>query len=236
MDSKRRSAVSIFTILFMAIAGVFGLAGHSSADAVPLLSPDVLIDVGHGGIDGGTSEKPWLEKNINLDIAKLLQKSLNEHRIRAMLNRWTDMAPSDDNHWLRSRSRHLRDLAQRKLVMEQLNPKVVVSLHCNWSSRSSRHGPIVLYQANQQSYTLAHLVQNHLNALYGTDHRPFHGKTFYILKHSPKPTIIVEMGFISSPVDQQMLTLRRNQTKIADAIGSAISEYLLAFHVNETRR
>src|SRR5437899_226339 len=104
----------------------------SSVQAIPFLSPDVLIDVGHGGIDGGTSHNELLEKDLNLAIAKLLKQSLKEYNILAVLNRTTDVAPSDDNHWLPSRSRHRRDLAQRSLVMEGLYPKVIISLHCNW--------------------------------------------------------------------------------------------------------
>lgn len=205
--------------------------GCPPAYSMPSFSPDVLIDVGHGGIDGGTFHEQLVEKEINLQVALRLEKALRAYRLRTAMNRNTDMAPSDDNHWLRSRSRHLRDLAQRKLLMEVLSPRVVVSLHCNWSPSTSKQGPVVLYQFNQQSFILAHLIQGSLNSLYRSPHPPMHGKPFYILNHSPHPTVIVEMGFLSSPADRDMLTDRKNQQKIAEAIASAVWQYLYLFDV-----
>ncbi|MED4584860.1 N-acetylmuramoyl-L-alanine amidase [Brevibacillus choshinensis] len=193
--------------------------------AIPFTPINMLIDVGHGGVDSGTSFGNLYEKDINLQIAKRLYQQLSEAGYRVALNRQEDIALSDENRWLNSRSRHIRDLAQRRNLAKELAPQMMLSLHVNWSKDKRRSGPVVLYQSNEQSYMLAQLVQDSLNRLAGTHDKPVKGGTYYVLKHSYCPTVIVEMGFISNAGDRHMLTNPEGQEKIAQAIKTAVSEY-----------
>lgn len=194
----------------------------------------IIIDVGHGGIDGGTSYGDIYEKDINMAIAKLLYQELTADGYEVVLNRTGDYALSDENDWLNSRSRHFRDLAQRKQLAAELSPELMVSLHVNWSSRSQANGPIVLYQQNNQSFLVADLLQHSLDRLYNTKREPKAGKTYYLLRHSICPSIIVEMGFLSNPSDRQRLTTPSEQGKIAKAMDEAINEYfLLVGHIQQ---
>jgi len=215
------------------IAGILGFVGTAVAkNAAPagidgLAGIDVLIDAGHGGIDGGTLYGDLTEKQINLAVALNLFERLRQSGLRVALNRSKDYALSDDNRWLNSRSRHLRDLAQRKLVIDALKPRITVSLHANWSARPDRRGPSVLYQTgNPTSALAASLIQAQLNGLYGTRTRSHAGKTFYLLNRPTSPAVIVEMGYISNPADRAMMTEPAGQNKIAEAIRSAILQYL----------
>ncbi|WP_438434312.1 N-acetylmuramoyl-L-alanine amidase family protein [Gorillibacterium sp. sgz500922] len=200
-----------------------------SSSGDPLLpSAEVLLDAGHGGIDGGTFEGTILEKDINLQVALLLRKELKARKIDCVLNRVGDYALSEENRWQRTRSRHLRDLGQRYGLTSVLEPSAVVSLHVNWARRPSRKGPIVLYQPNNpKSLILARVLQESLNRSAGTHLAPFPGKTYYLLKRINAPTVIVEMGFLSNPSDRARLTDPAEQKKIAEALASAISGYLL---------
>jgi uncharacterized membrane protein YjjP (DUF1212 family) len=42
----------------------------------------------------------------------------------------------------------------------ELKPKMLISLHVNWSSKPSRRGAVVIYRLNQPSYILANIVQD----------------------------------------------------------------------------
>ncbi|WP_025695122.1 N-acetylmuramoyl-L-alanine amidase [Paenibacillus durus] len=187
----------------------------------------ILIDAGHGGIDGGTSHADILEKDLTLAISRKLFLMLRADGFDAVLNRLGDYAPSDENKWLRSRSRHMRDLAQRKELAETLPAAVVVSIHINWARSQSKHGPIVLYRQEGRSFMLANAIQDQLNALYGVELNTQPGKPFYLLKKITAPTVIVEAGFISSPIDRALLTTSKGQEKIAEAISSGIAAYLM---------
>ncbi|AHV96924.1 N-acetylmuramoyl-L-alanine amidase [Paenibacillus sabinae] len=187
----------------------------------------VLIDAGHGGIDGGTSHGDLLEKDLTLAISRKLFMLLRADGFDTILNRFGDYAPSEENLWLGSRSRHMRDLAQRKELAETLPAAVVVSVHVNWARSSSKHGPIVLYRQEGRSFMLAKSIQDQLNGLFGVELDSQPGKPFYLLNKITAPTVIVEAGFISSPVDRAMLTSSRGQEKIAEAISEGIAAYLM---------
>lgn len=186
----------------------------------------VLIDVGHGGIDGGTSFQKIVEKDINLNIALKVFMLLKSKGYHAVLNRSNDYALSDDNKWLHSSSRHLRDLAQRKELSRQIPTLLVVSLHVNWGKSPTKKGPLVLHQNEGRSYLLADAIQQQLNPLYGTDRQIKLGKPFYILKYIQDPAVIVETGFLSNPEDRAMLTNPRQQLVIAESITAGIMDYL----------
>ncbi|MDP9676797.1 N-acetylmuramoyl-L-alanine amidase [Paenibacillus jamilae] len=191
--------------------------------------PVVLIDVGHGGVDGGASHKGLLEKDINLAIAQKLYLILRSQGYPAVLNRDKDYALSDDNRWLQSKSRHLKDLAQRKSLTEQLPTSLVVSLHVNWTKRAEKRGPIVLYQDEGSSYLLAERIQHSLNRLFCMNRQTIYGKPFYLLNKIQHPAVIVETGFISNEQDRAMLSRDRGQKSIAQAIAEGIIAHLTAW-------
>lgn len=197
---------------------------------------DVLIDVGHGGIDGGASYKTTLEKDVTLTIARLLYNQLSMKGYAVVLNRTGDYALSEENGWLNTRSRHQKDLAQRKHLMQSLSPKITISLHANTSSDPDNHGPLVLYQKNNQSFMLADVMQHTLNKLYKTAELPQPGSRLYLLNHSICPTVLVEVGFISNPVDRERMTDPRQQQQIVSAISSAVDHYFLLFNQKHSKK
>ncbi|MGN7355800.1 N-acetylmuramoyl-L-alanine amidase [Paenibacillus sp. SAF-054] len=188
----------------------------------------IIVDAGHGGIDGGTSFQNFLEKDINLAIAQKVFMLLRSQGYHAVLNRTGDYALSDDNHWLNSRSRHLRDLAQRKELSQQIPTQIVVSLHVNWGRNTAKRGGLVLFQDEGRSVLLASAIQQQLDQLYGNKGIIQHGRPFYLLNQVADPAVIVETGFLSNAEDRSMLTSRRGQLQIAEAIANGINYYLTA--------
>ncbi|TJY41589.1 N-acetylmuramoyl-L-alanine amidase [Cohnella pontilimi] len=190
--------------------------------AVP--AADVLIDAGHGGVDGGTHYGDIMEKDINLAIAKKLYLILRSYKVRAVLNRTGDYALSDDNRWHAVRSRHRRDLSQRRSLTDEIEARMFVSIHVNWADSRDR-GALVIHRREGRSALLAAMIQGSLNRLQGnrTLHRP--SNKFYLLNHVKAPSVIVETAFLSHPADRAMLTSKRGQTRIAEAIAAGIIAY-----------
>jgi N-acetylmuramoyl-L-alanine amidase len=193
----------------------------------PLLTNvDILIDVGHGGIDSGTLHGNTLEKNINLEMGKLIYKLLKEKGLKVLLNRMDDYALSGENLWYRHRSRHLKDLAQRSHLANEIRPKAVISLHVNWSKNNKVRGAVVLHQSTEASKQLAQYLQQSLNTLYATQTDPNYGKTYFLLKHVQVPAVIIEMGFISNPMDREQMLQPQKQRQLAEAIATGVMAYL----------
>jgi len=187
---------------------------------------DVLIDVGHGGIDSGTHFGDIFEKDINLAISRKLYLILCSRGVHAVLNRTADYALSDENRWHRA-SRHNRDLSQRKGLTEEIDPKMFVSIHVNWAPRGGKRGPLVIHQQEGRSALLAALIQDGLNRQQKTARHPLPSRKFYVLNRVHVPSVIVETGFLNNAGDRKMLTTSRGQTKVAAAIADGIMAYRL---------
>ncbi|MEW9700171.1 N-acetylmuramoyl-L-alanine amidase [Paenibacillus sp. SI8] len=207
----------------------------TSTDAIaqsvdnPLLpGADVLIDVGHGGVDSGAMFGKYEEKAMNLAISKKTYKLLKKRGFRVAINRKEDYALSDDNNWSFG-GRHRKDLAQRAGIANTLQPKIMLSMHIN-AGRPSRRGPLVIYQNQSDSILLAHLLQQSLNRVYGTDELPVYGKKYFVLKHTTCPSVIVELGFITNKTDRKLLNDSHHQAKLAEAISTAVQQYFAMIH------
>jgi len=185
---------------------------------------DVLIDAGHGGIDSGTHYKDILEKDINLAIARKLYLILKSRGVRAVLNRTGDYALSDDNRWHRA-SRHMRDLSQRGSLTEEIEAKLFVSIHVNWSPKGKKRGPLVIHQKEGRSALLASFIQQALNRQQNTRRLPQSGGKYYVLNRIKVPSVIVETGFLNHDGDRALLTSPRGQTRVAAAIAEGIFFY-----------
>ncbi|NMO95343.1 N-acetylmuramoyl-L-alanine amidase family protein [Paenibacillus lemnae] len=197
----------------------------------PFTEKVILIDAGHGGIDGGTFFGNILEKDINLAISRRLYMLLRSEGIPAVLNRDQDYALSDDNRWHSSRSRHQRDLSHRKQLSNEIPTAMVVSVHVNWGSNPSKRGGLVLHQAEGRSSLLAGFIQNRLNQLYSKHERPSVGKPYYLLRRTEVPAVIVETGFLSNGNDRQLLTSRNGQVAVAEALAGGIIDYISALQL-----
>ncbi|WP_256756995.1 N-acetylmuramoyl-L-alanine amidase [Cohnella sp. WQ 127256] len=191
-----------------------------------LPSADVLIDAGHGGIDGGTHWNNVLEKDINLAISRKLYLLLRSKGLKVVLNRTGDYALSDDNRWHITRSRHRRDLSQRRGLSEEIGGSMFVSIHVNWSSKGNRRGPLVIHQNDGRSTLLAGFIQNSLNQQQGKSRLPQMADKFYLLNRVQAPSVIVETAFLNDPDDRAMLTSIPGQNRIAAAIANGIMSYL----------
>lgn len=187
-------------------------------------SADVLIDVGHGGIDSGTHWENVMEKDINLAISRKLYLILRSRGVKAVLNRTGDYALSEENRWHQA-SRHRKDLSQRGGLSEEIDPRIFVSIHVNWAPRGKKRGPIVLHQREGRSALLAAFIQGGLNRQQQTRRLPIAASRFYVLNRVRVPSVIVETAFLSDAGDRAMLTSPRGQTRIASAVAEGIIAY-----------
>lgn len=202
----------------------------SAARNDPLLpSADIILDVGHGGIDSGTMVGKYEEKDMNLAIAKKTYKALVKRGYRVIINRTEDYALSDDNTWSFG-SRHRKDLTQRSGLANTIKPSMMLSLHINWSKKSNTRGPLVIYQNQSDSILLASLLQDALNQVYGTEELPVFGKKYHVLKYTKCPSVIVELGFLSNKSDRKLLNDSHHQAKLAKAITQAVEQYFAMTH------
>jgi N-acetylmuramoyl-L-alanine amidase len=219
MSRKNILISATLTLLSLTAAIIWTLQTGPTAKAMPQCpdSPPIVIDPGHGGIDGGTNVPGMLEKEVVLDIALRTKKYLDHYKIPVVLTRDTDTALGGnwDNGHLR------RDLNQRIRIANHCRAAFVLSLHVNHTRNNSERGMMIFYQPTRPSHDAAYLFDDILRRwpLHSRKEAPIVRKDFAVLK-TKAPAILVELGFISNDQDRQLLADDQYRERVARALSS----------------
>lgn len=188
--------------------------------------PCVVIDAGHGGADPGkVGINGALEKDINLEIARKLKIFLEQEDIEVILTRDSDTGLYDEN----ASNKKVQDMKRRVEIIETSKPVMTVSIHQNSYHEEYVHGAQTFYYANsEQSKLLAEKIQQLLlEEIDGDNTRAAKSNdSYYLLKKTSTPIVIVECGFLSNSEEAEKLTSDYYQEKLAWAIHLAILQYI----------
>ncbi|NLZ52278.1 MAG: cell wall hydrolase [Thermoanaerobacteraceae bacterium] len=232
----RRNNMFLLLVLLTLALIIQYLYGQNLATSVfstwlPLSGKVIVIDPGHGGIDGGTSFNNILEKNINLDVSLKLKRMLEKEGANVIMTRAKDIALDHLNN--KNEYRHKRDLISRVDIINNARPDIFLSIHVNAEKSSPKTaGPMVFYYFDSvKSRKLAQILQKSLETAYievgheVSSRRPVGNTSLFILRNTEPPGVIVEMGFITNSWDRQLLTTQDFQKKLSKAIVIAVKEY-----------
>ena len=201
------------------------LSSYVQSAAVGEKEVEVVIDAGHGGADPGkVGVNNVLEKDINLQIAKKIQRNLENIGISVAMTRDDDQGFYDDA----AGNKKLADMEKRVKMIEEVEPKVVVSIHQNSYSDSSVTGAQVFYHGlSKEGETLAQVLQEELWTLNPEKKRQIKANdTYYMLRKTKVPTVIVECGFLSNYEEAQKLMEETYQEELSLAITNGIIKWL----------
>ena len=188
--------------------------------------PLILVDAGHGGSDPGMIGMGGLEeKGINLSISLFLRDTLEKSGYSVIMTREEDKGLYDSG----AANKKAQDMQRRVTMIQEHAPVLSVSIHQNSYQDSEVHGPQVFYyEGSVEGKKLAEAVQNSLNQNLEVDRpREVKGNTsYYLLKRSSGPLVIVECGFLTNPEEAQKLQTKEYQQKVAGAVTEGIRTYL----------
>jgi N-acetylmuramoyl-L-alanine amidase len=197
----------------------------------PAKGPPVLvIDPGHGGIDGGASgAEGMLEKEINLHIAKKLKQLFEINGFCVIMTREDDRSIHDSGLGTIGAQKS-SDLRNRLAIVNRTPNAVLLSIHQNYFPISRYWGAQVFYGAqNEQSRQLAQAVQDCLREMIQPDNERQIKKSeenLFLLHQVKAPAVMIECGFLSNREECVLLNDSVYQEKIAFAIFTAFLQYL----------
>lgn len=205
--------VSVF-----ALCALFALGGTTGVGAQKI-GKTIVIDAGHGGIDGGVEgANGSIEAEINLAVAKSLKHFFVRAGYDVVMTREND----DGLYGMSAKNKKARDMQARKEKIEAANADLMISVHQNSYPLSSVRGAQVFYKASdEKSRDMARLVQEGMNANLGGDRTEKEGD-YYVLNCTSVPSILVECGFLSCPEEEKLLVTATYQEKVAFTVFSAI--------------
>ncbi len=224
---KRKTGIILCLLLVLAVSFVWAgkkvtdvLSGRQNEGAV------VVIDAGHGGDDPGkVGINGALEKDINLVIAELIQSYLEQNGVTVILTRDSDAGLCG----AKSGNKKVEDLKNRLALIESSGALLAVSIHQNSYTSESVHGAQVFYyETSENGRRAALLLQNQL--VEGLQEKKARqakkNDSYYLLKKSSVPTVIVECGFLSNQREADLLITDAYQKKVAWNITLGILQYL----------
>ena len=171
----------------------------------------VVLDAGHGGTDYGAIRAGINEKDITLDVTKMVEAILQEKGYKVYMTRSDDSGPS---------------LQERVDICEDKKPDIFVSIHVNSSVKNDIYG-IETHWYHDYSLELAQIVHKHLiKNIPSTKDRGLFQSKFYVINHTTVPAILVEMGFISNDAERAKLVTEKHKQQIAKSIAEGIVEYI----------
>lgn len=181
----------------------------------------ILIDSGHGGIDGGAKSKNGtIEKDINLEIASKLKKKLEDGGYKVYMTREDDSQLS---------KKKVEDLTKRCELKKETKCEVFISIHQNMFPQSNCFGAQVWYASNDKSKVLAEGIQESLKEQIKDNNKRIAKaakEQYKILRDGyDGACILVECGFLSNPEEEQRLKTDEHQTNIVEGIKCGLDKY-----------
>lgn len=181
------------------------------ADAAAAGKPQVILDAGHGGRDGGAVGVTGLiEKDLNLEIAVLLDDMLRAAGVTTRMTRSVDSLVCDETDPALHGRLKQTDLKNRVALAEANPDALFVSIHMNNFPVEKYHGLQVYYSPHaENSRTLAACIQENTAALLQPDNtrkiKPA-GSNIFLLNRIRTTAVLVECGFISNRAESANLT------------------------------
>ena len=184
----------------------------------------LLIDPGHGGIDGGAISLSGIkESNLNLSIGLKLKSLADLYGVKTVMTRSDDSMRTDTSSY----SEH-QELVYRTELANKTPGACLISIHQNFYPTSQPSGAQVLYGKSEGSRELGIITHNNIISKLQPDNRRVSmpaPKELYITSHINCPGILVECGFMSNFGDLQNLCNEDYQMKLAAVLLASYMQY-----------
>jgi len=210
--------ILIVVIIAYLICLNINIAKKTSLDSYK--TPFILIDAGHGSIDGGAvgTKTGVLERDLNLEYAKTLKQYFLSMNFRVELIRSTESGLDEDKY---------EDMLKRKEIIEKSNCDIFISIHMNKFSLSSSIGAQAFFKQNDpESEKLANSIRDLLVKNIEDARKLALSGDYLVLNSAKCPAVLVECGFLSNEKDEIRLQNSEFRQKLCYQIFCGTIKYL----------
>ncbi len=225
------SLIPVYTLLMvfcLVLAWVTSKAVTVWSENKPLGSGRcVVIDAGHGGVDGGTTSCTGiLESRYNLEIALRLNDLMHFLGIDTHMIRTEDISVYTTGTSIAQKK--ISDLKERVRITNETEDGILLSLHQNYFSDSRYSGPQVFYATTEGSLELAKKLQSELNCNLSTksNRQVKKANGIYLMQHISTTGVLVECGFLSNVQEEALLRSPDYQQKLCCVLATVVNNYL----------
>lgn len=181
----------------------------------------ILLDVGHGGFDGGTVgiDTKVTEADINLQVSRLLAERLAAKGYFVFMTRMGDYAVGSNKN---------NDMRWRKQVMKLNLFDVSVSIHQNAldTDRNVKGARIYCYKFGTEGENLAKSIISEFSKVSSDCKTNAYTGNLMVVREPICPSALVECGFLSNHDEELLLSDPSYQALIAQAIADGVENYI----------
>lgn len=208
--------MSIFTFIIFLFISIVAKAEDNDLKSI-------VIDCGHGGIDGGASINGIKESEINLKIGFKLKSRFESAGYTVIMTRTTDDDVCEGYVYHKK-----DDLKGRTNIINRSGALFYLSIHLNMFSSEKVKGFQVIYnKSDEKSLFLSNSIyQSFAYYIGGSKRGVVADETLYVLSHAALPGCLIECGFLSNPEERELLISKEYQYKLSEAIYYGSVNYL----------
>lgn len=227
-DPYRRQRLLAFLGAALILASSLWFAYRYAPETSGAFAPEneacLVIDPGHGGIDGGAiAYNGQRESELNLSIALKLRDLASFYGLETRMTRQDEEPASDYGDYSER-----EELASRAALAESTEHAVLISIHQNFFPTSQPSGAQVLYGQGAESRRLGELTHQNLVAALQPENRRVAvpaPRDLYLTSHVSCPAILVECGFMSNLDDLLLLSDEQYQRSLAAVLLCSYLQY-----------
>lgn len=219
---------------YIIVIGILIVATILGNKAITVLSENapisdrktIIIDAGHGGLDGGaTSCTGILESQFNLNIALRLNDLMHLLGFKTRMIRTTDCSIHRSGESIAAKK--VSDLKERVRIVNETENATLVSIHQNYYPDSRYSGAQVFYAQTPSSAELANELQSAFVQTLNLGSRRTSKKAdgIYLMEHIEQQGVLIECGFLSNPTEESKLRDSMYQKRLCCVIGSVLSGF-----------
>jgi N-acetylmuramoyl-L-alanine amidase len=174
----------------------------------------VVIDPGHGGKDmGATGASGLYEKDFALSLSKKVKDFLEkEPNIEVYMTR-------DEDTFISTVDRYRPEYAN------ELDADLFISIHGNTYEDANVSG-IEAFYYHEKFKSFAKTVYEKVVNSTGFKDRGVKNNDFFVVKYTEMPSVLLEIGYLTNPEEEQQMLDNEFQNSTAQAICEGVKEYL----------
>lgn len=208
------------------------LAAHWGSRAITVMAEHasiprartILIDPGHGGVDGGATSCTGVpESQFNLEIGLRLNDLFRFLGYDTAMIRTEDVSIYTEGETIARKK--MSDLKQRVKIVNETENAVLLSIHQNFFPDHQYAGAQVFYAGTEGSQELANAIQTAFVRHLGSRRKEKKSTGVYLMEHIRQPGILIECGFLSNPREEEMLRSPGYQKQLCAVIACTTSEF-----------
>ena len=212
--------------IMVAVAGDKVITVISEGDTMDIRHC-IVIDAGHGGMDGGAvSCTGALESQINLEITLRLRDLFHLLGYETYMIRQTDTSVHTKGETIAQKK--VSDLKERVRIINETDNAILLSIHQNHFPDDKYSGAQVFYAKSGESEALAKILQDNFIATInpGSNRKIKKASGIYLMEHIECTGVLIECGFLSNYREEAKLRTPEYQKQLCCVIISALSQFL----------